>query len=202
MQVIECEQYSHAWWTARRGLPTASEFHNLITPKTGKPAAAAETYINRLIADTLSMEYPNKDEFESFAMKRGSRIEPQARKWLEFDQNIKTRLVGLCISDDGRFGCSPDALVGDDDGLELKCPLPATQVGWLREGILPPEHLAQVHGSMIVTGRRKWTWAAFCPGLPPLLIRVQRDEYTEKLERALEEFHAKYKSVLEEVKSM
>jgi hypothetical protein len=55
-------------------------------------------------------------------------------------------------------------------------------------GTLPDEHKAQVHGSMIVTGLDNWLFLAYHPLINPLILRVERDEYTAKLEAALWKF--------------
>ena len=189
MKVIDCHQYSPEWWAARRGVPTASEFGNILTPKTGKLAAAAESYICRLIGDTLDLEYPRLSEGNE-AMRRGTGAEPESRRWYEMEVGVPVQQVGFCLSDDGRFGCSPDGLVGSDGLLELKNPLPHTHVKYLLDGGLPDEYRAQVHGQLIVTGRQWCDFVSYAPGLPSLVLRVTPDEYTEKLAEALEQFYA------------
>ena len=39
MKVIQCTQGTPDWFEARRGIPTASRFDMILTPKTGKPSA-------------------------------------------------------------------------------------------------------------------------------------------------------------------
>jgi hypothetical protein len=41
---------------------------------------------------------------------------------------------------------------------------------------------------MAVTGAKAWWFQSFCPGLPTLRILVERDEYTERIEKGLTEF--------------
>ena len=53
MIVLNCKQGSDEWIQARLGIPTASQFHRIITPKTMKPAASAEGYIDQLVAEYL-----------------------------------------------------------------------------------------------------------------------------------------------------
>jgi hypothetical protein len=56
-------------------------------------------------------------------------------------------------------------------------------------GVLPPEHLAQCHGALIVGDELEWIdWMSYCRRLPPLLIRVYRDDKTQLLAEALEKF--------------
>jgi hypothetical protein len=65
-------------------------------------------------------------------------------------------------------------------------------------GGLPDEHKVQVHGGLVVTGYESWDFMSYHPGLPPLLVRVTPDEFTEKLRVVLEQFAAR----LAEVKAM
>jgi hypothetical protein len=90
----------------------------------------------------------------------------------------------------GRMGCSPDSLIGEDSGLEIKVAIPAVQIERLQRGTLPPEHKAQVHGSMLVTGRPSWSFVSYCPKLPPLILTVERDDaYVEQIAKAIEAFN-------------
>lgn len=196
MKTIACDQYSPEWWTARRGIPTASEFGSILTAKTMKLAAASETYICRLIGDTFDLGYGQNESYCSPAMHKGLANEPESRRYYQMVASKDVQQVGFCLTDDDRFGCSPDGLVGDDGVLELKNPSAHTHVGWLLAGGLPDEHRAQVHGELIVTGRAWADFLSYAPGLPPLLVRVTPDKYTEALSAALETFWTRYQELL------
>lgn len=203
MQVFHFEQYSHLWWEQRRGVPTASLFHKIITPKQGKLSAQADDLICELIADQVG-PYPPVDPetFRTAEMQHGIDTEAEARSYYSLATGMDVRQVGFCLSDDSRFGCSPDGLVGDEGGLELKCPSVKTQVAYLLAGELPPEYRPQVHGSLIVTGRQWWDFMSYAKDLPPLLIRVYPDEYTEQLRLALEEFWWRYQAALGKIAAL
>ena len=76
-------------------------------------------------------------------------------------------------------GCSPDALVGDAGGLELKCPSPGNHLIWWLHGRatgeIPKKHMPQVQFSLWVTGRKWWDWMSSTRILPPFLARVAPD---------------------------
>lgn len=200
---IECDQYSDAWWTARRGIPTASEFSRICTPAKLAYAAGAKSYICELIADRLRDDYGAPvDEYVSAAMVKGKTLEPEARKFYGLIRGVKPVQAGFCLSDCRRIGCSPDALVGEDGGLEGKSPEPRTHVAWLLAGVVPPEHVAQVHGSLIVTGRKWWDFMSYCPGFPELRITVEPDETTERLRECLALFLADYDAAWSRVVEM
>lgn len=187
MRIIDCEQHSPDWYAARLGVPTASEFGSIITPKKGEYAAAAQTYIDRLIDETVR---PTADRSwgSNRHTDRGNELEPEARDLYAFERDLVPRQVGFILTDDGRMGCSPDSLIDPDGGLEVKCPDGPTHVRWLRAGGLPDEHKPQVHGCLIVTGRAWWDFLSYCPGYPPLLVRVEPDAFTDRLRTHLDRF--------------
>ncbi|WP_425526516.1 YqaJ viral recombinase family protein [Xanthomonas oryzae] len=64
---------------------------------------------------------PLDEGFETFAMRRGHELEPYARAELEVQTGLMVQRAGFVLTDDGAFGASADGLIGDDDGVELKC---------------------------------------------------------------------------------
>lgn len=192
---INCIQGTPEWWEAKRGIPSASNFSRIFTQKTMKVSAQAEDYAAELIADCASLAPPyftTQGRPVNAAMQNGQEVEPEARRFYEMERGVDVRQVGFCVTDDGSIGCSPDGLIDPDGGLELKCPLLKTQAGYLLRGELPSEYRAQVHGSLIVTGRKWWDFLCYAPGLDPLLLRVVPDEYTEALRKALADFLVMY----------
>lgn len=202
MQAFDFTQYSPEWFAARRGIPTASEFSSILTPKTMKLAAAHETYIHRLIGDIFDPMYGQVEEYASAAMRRGLAFEPESRAYYELHTGLDTQAIGFALTDDGRFGCSPDALVGKRGLLELKNPSAHTHVAWLLAGVLPDEHKPQVHGELIVTELDWCDFLSYCPGLPPLLVRVFPNDYTAALRGMLELFWEKYQAALSKIKAL
>lgn len=201
MIVITREQRTPEWYAARRGLPTASEFGNIITPKEMKYAAASDTYINSLIDALKRPEAAGEESWTGNRhTRRGELLEPEAAGTYAFDRDVRLTAVGLVLSDCRRFGCSPDALIGADGMLEAKAPDGPTFVRWLRENRrtddVPMEHKAQVHGSLIVTGRAWCDFLAYCPGYDPLVVRVIPDKFTDRLREHLDRFHTEYVAAL------
>jgi len=190
-QILTFEQRSPEWYAARRGVPTASEFGNIITPKKGEYAAAADTYINQLIDEVM-----RPDASQAFTgnrhTERGELLEDDARELYAFERELAPQQVGFILNDAGTLGCSPDSLIGVAGGLEIKCPDGPTHVKWVRAGGIPDEHKPQVHGSLIITGRTWWDFLSYCPGYEPLLVRVTPDGFTEKLQGHLDRFVSEY----------
>lgn len=183
MQIINVEQGSEEWLRARLGVPTASCYAKLITTQ-GKRSAQAESYINELIGQRITGEIP--ETFKSEAMERGNELEPQARAYYELVTDNDVNEVGLILNDIGA-GCSPDGLIRDDGGLEIKCPKLSTHIGYLRAGKLPTAYVQQVQGCMYITGRKWWDFMSFHPDVENLIIRIERDEvFIEALHEILE----------------
>lgn len=201
MKIIECDQYSDEWWSVRRGIPTASSAGKVYT-STGKASTSQTAYIHNLVAEFYDLGYGIKEEHQTAAMRQGHVIEPEARSFYEFDRGIEVKEVGFCLTDDGRFGCSPDGLVGDDGGIEIKSPQTHTQVKYLLAGKVPAEYVPQIHWSLVVTGRAWWDFLSYCRGLPKLLIRVEPDEYTEQMAEAMDAFYSKYRVALKKIQDM
>lgn len=188
MLVLEdLRQGTPEWFDARRGIPTASHFGEIITPAKGDLSKSADGYIAMLIDEIVR---PDADEgFKGNQhTERGHELEPKARNWYAFTQCVQPRQVGFIMRDDGMAGCSPDALIGEDGGLEIKCPDGPTHIRYLLAGSLPDAYKPQVHGNLAITGREWWDFLSYCPGYKPLLIRVLPDDYTEKVVKALDQF--------------
>jgi predicted phage-related endonuclease len=126
-------------------------------------------------------------------------MEPEARKAFEQHTGAATEQVAFVTAEKWGHvvGCSPDSLIlnmiGQPvAGLEIKCPSPFTHAEYIEDGELPDQYKAQVHGSMAVTGLNEWHFFSYFPGLQPLHLVVKRDEYTAKIEAAIDQFVIEY----------
>ena len=192
MKTYGYEQRSDEWFAIRCGIPTASSADKLLTP-TGKLSAQADAYLNRLLADRAGFGDAPMEPTEW--MLRGIELEPEARALFEFETGESVMEIGFMTNDEGTAGCSPDGLFIDLDmpigGLEIKCPKASTHFGYLRAGVMPKFYAPQVHFSMAVTGLKRWAFMSYFPGLDPLIVTVERDEYTDKIVAAIAEFTAR-----------
>jgi hypothetical protein len=171
----EYQQGSQQWLDARAGLPTASEFKNLVTPKFKiKTGEAPETYLNHKLAEYwLGGCLPS---WKPAQLEQGQILETEGRSWVAVELGIQIDRVGLVTRADGRVACSPDGLIGEDSGVEIKCPEAHTHVGYLRDGVVPEDYLLQVYGSLYVTGRKSWKFVSYRRHFPLLCLTVERDE--------------------------
>lgn len=196
MRVLECEQYSPEWWAARCGLPTASNADRIVTA-TGKPSSSATAYMAELI-DELVRPLDEREQDEQEAQFRGNRhtergkaLEPKAAAWHALVTGLASRPVGLVLRTDGMAACSPDRLIGDRGGLEIKAPEGKKHALWMIEEKLPDEHKQQVHFSLAVSGLAFWDFVSYCPGYKPFRVRVEPDGYTATVAKELDAFVTK-----------
>ena len=176
MIVHPAAQRTDEWTQARLGVVTASQFHRLVTPKTGKPSAAAEGYLHELIAEWLLGE--PLDGATSQMMERGTAMEDEAVEWYAFVRDVTPERVGLCFHDryDGLVGASPDGLIGDKGMLEIKCPGPKKHVSYLLGADPQADHRCQIQGGIWVTGREWADLVSYHPAMPSVVVRCERDE--------------------------
>lgn len=187
------------WLAIRKGRPTASRMDEIITP-TGLPSKSAVSYIRELIGECFCPDFQTWGG--NAATDRGQELEPVAREEFVKHTGLIIEQVGFVIGEDNAAGCSPDSLVMENGipvaGVEIKCPAPKAHVNYVLDGVLPAIYTPQVHASLAITKLPRWHFFSYFPGLKPLHVVVQRNEYTEKVESALCDFVARYKQAMAE----
>ena len=178
MKIIECEQGTPAWVAARIGRPTSSNFDAIVT-KSGTPSKSADRYLAKLAAEWFLGQ--SLDEGRTQFMERGTAMEAEAVRFYEWERDTDTVPVGLCLTDDGRAGASPDRLVGDDGLVEVKCPSAEVHMSYLL-GNPPGDYFVQQQGQLWVTGRAWVDLLCYHPTFPKVLVRSYPDaEFIETL---------------------
>lgn len=201
MKYHDIQQGHIDWFKLRMGKVTASEMSNLLTPNfEHKKGESVRTYLYEKIAE--GWRDAPLIHTGSWATEQGQMREEEAIPFLAIEKDWHIKNGGFIESDDGLCGCSPDGLVGDDLGVEVKCPEPTNMVRWLIDGVLPKEYAVQVHTSMYVTGFDRWIFLAYNRGFPALIVEVKRDRtFCEKIKEAVDRFHANYALGWDKLKS-
>lgn len=185
MKIHNVKQNTPEWLQLRLGIPTSSEFHKLLTPK-GKLSEQSQGYMHWLLAEWM-LGVPLDSEQTQW-MERGGEMEDQAVASYEFERDIATERVGFVTTDDRLIGSSPDRLASDGL-LEIKCPLAHTHVGYMLNRAVDEKYKPQVQGQLYVCEREWVDLQSYYPGLPTVIIRVNRDEkYIENLDAVLKSF--------------
>jgi hypothetical protein len=203
MIVWDGDQNSEEWHIVRSGIPTASQFSRIVTGYTCKPVApkTRDDYLRQLVAASFGA---NEGKFDGNQWtERGHELESSAACFYESLTGQEVKEVGFVFGDESRtWGGSPDRLVGDDGGLEIKCPIGKTQVGYLLAGKIPAQYVSQVYGTLYMTGRDWWDFLSFHPKMKHLLLRVRRDDahymrWVEVFEEELPKFISDLKRMKE-----
>lgn len=190
IQIFNCIQGEPEWFEARRGLPTASEFSTVLAKgKGGGPSLTRKKYLLTLAGEILTGECV--DSYSNAHMERGRAMEAEARDLYAFKTDAELTRVGFVKNLEWMAGASPDSLIAENGGIEVKTALPHIQLERLDDDVLPPEHRAQCQGILAVTGRQWIDFVSYWPKLPLFVKRVERDElYIATLKIAIQEFNA------------
>lgn len=198
MIVINCAQGSAEWHQARAGRITASMFETARSklksgPNKGQPTAAALDYAFRLAVERISGE-PLDQGFETWSMRRGHELEPEARMEHEIQSGLIVQQAGFITTDDGAFGASADGLIGEDGGSEYKCFISPEKVRAFHIENDASGIADQVQGCMWISGRKWWHIGMYCPALEPAGKQLwwrqfeRDDDFIEQLEADLWQF--------------
>lgn len=176
-------QGGQEWLQMRAGIPTASDGDRIITP-TGKPTAesTSEKYRFELLAERITGQ-PAIEAPKLWWADRGKELEAQARSGYEFDRDVEVQPVSFITDDLGRWGCSPDGLVGTDGLVEFKAPNCADHMAILmKSGVAFKKYGIQCQFQLFVCQDRGYVdLSSYFPGLPQAIIRIERDRAFQKL---------------------
>lgn len=189
MIIHECAQGSEEWFKLRAGCATASDFDQLVTPEFEiRKGEMPKTYLAGKLAEAW-IGTPLPRFVSSWEQEQGQILEDFAVPWYELKYGCDIRRVGFISSDDHRIGCSPDGLLGDDCGIEIKCLQMPHHTKVLLNGGLPKEFAVQVQTSLFVTGFKLWKFVAYSRQLPCMVLDVAPNpEHQKQVGAALKLF--------------
>lgn len=191
------EQNTPEWLELRKGKFTASMFKDLFAKETTQTYQDA---IYKVAFEVLTGESP--ESFTNEYMQRGHELEPEARTWYEFQNDIEI-LNGGFFELNQWVGASPDGLVGEDGIIEIKSPKYSTMINYLIDAELPSIYKWQVQGQLYVAERGWCDFIAYHPKLPRLSIRIERDDKAIKeLDEVLKTAIHKAQTIINKLKEM
>ncbi len=201
----EVQQGSDEWLALRLGIPTASNFALVRRDSDSK---TREEYMMTLAGEILSGIPGEGKAIVTEAMKRGNNMEPEARGRYAQTNFGDVERVGFMrrTLPSGRYvGASPDALVGKrKGGLEIKTMMPKLLIPRLIKGAgVPPEHLAQIYGTMWVGDLDFVDFFLFYRGHPFKPVRLGRDEgFIKEISDAVEVFDHDLHKLVARIRAM
>ena len=205
-RIIRCTQGDDLWCASRVGRLTGSNIDALLAPPTtrqstrkgvvcpaGTEALEKADYRQKLTVERIYGRAVNNVTTQY--MKDGSDREPFARMIYEAEVQMPVELVGFALHPEWDwFGCSPDGLVGEDGGVELKCPAEMTHDAYAANiDLLVEEYKGQCLGCLVCfPGRLWWDLASFQPYAPDSIKllkapRFHRSDWAETIARIEDE---------------
>lgn len=173
---IELEQGSPGWLAARCGSLGASSIEGLMAKsrKKGEESAGRKNLRTRLVLERITGK--PLTTFKTAAMEQGNELEDDARRLYAFTQGVSVEQVGLVQHATIEHAhASPDSLVGDDGGLEIKCPEPSAHKDTLMGAKVKRGYVLQMQWGMACTGRKWWDFVSYNPDFPPeMQLHVER----------------------------
>ena len=201
MKICEAPQRSDAWYAARLGKATGSRFSDVLA---GGKGLTRKAYAIQLALELISGKAT--EGFTSQDMETGTEREPIARSEYEALTGNFVEEVGFCLHDTLPCGVSPDGLVDEDGGVEIKCPKASTHAKYLGQKAEPPEYTAQIQGCMWVTGRAWWDFVSYHPDFPEnarlIVRRIKRDDaYIDRLFESISSFTSEVQAEVELIRN-
>ena len=181
------EQRTQEWFEARKGRITASSVGAILGHA---PYATRDDVMRRMVREY----HGAPEEFEgNIATEYGTRNEAGALTEYVMETGNEVEQIGFVTREDWA-GCSPDGLIGENGGLEIKCPFglrkdEAPAFKTLKE---QPHYYDQIQFSLWVTGRKWWDFYQWSPNGTMLeQVRWNGDWFDRNIPK-LRQFHAEY----------
>ena len=175
MRIIDCEQGSPQWHAARCGRVTGSRVADIVRKTKTGVSKMRQTYAGELVAERLA-GVQEGNGFTSGPMQWGKENEAQARQLYALMHDADPLTVGFVVHHSiDMAGASPDSLIGECGGLEVKCPNTITHIETLRGAPIDPDYFKQMQWNMACTQHAWWDYVSFDPRLPAeMQLHVQR----------------------------
>lgn len=187
------EQRTEEWHAARRGRITASSVGAILG---NAPYATRDDVMRRMVREWVGAE----PEFEgNIATEYGTRNEVGALTEYMMETGNAVEAVGFITCEDWA-GCSPDGLIGDGGGLEIKCPfgMRKDEAPAFKSLADQPHYYDQIQFSMWVTDRSWWHFYQWSPR-GTAMEKVMRDyAWADENLPKLRQFYAEYLAEREE----
>lgn len=199
MIIHKCEQLSPEWFEIRLGKITGSAMHDLLTKGKGKTRNAR---IYKLAAERITKKPSDGDNFSNIHTDRGHNLEDEARLIYEMIKGVSVDQVGFIESDE-YLGVSPDGLVDEDGGLEIKCFDNHTFIQQKILGVkgIIPRYTTQIQLSLMVSGRKWWDFMCYNPNFKnPFIHRIKPDlEFHKVLRTEIDRANKEIKEIMEKI---
>lgn len=174
--ICDAPQRSPEWVAARLGRLTGSRAADMLATIQKGEAAGRRNLRVQLVLERITNRSQDK-AFVSAAMQEGIDREAAAYAYYEASTGQLLTRTGFLSHRTILAGCSLDGHVGNFEGIiEIKCPLAATHLEYVKTGVIPGEYQKQITHGLWISGAAWCDWLSFHPDFPePLqgkLVRV------------------------------
>ena len=134
----------------------------------GSERQEIESRLQKIVAT-----FPRAEKNHQSHVQLGIQLEENARCSYEFDTDSEVEQVAFVHDESGKWGFSPDGLVGTDGGVEIKVPQLDTHLKYLDMAVIPVEYRAQVWAPLLM-GWQWWDFYSYSrfESVPHFLIRA------------------------------
>lgn len=177
--ILNCEQRTPEWEQARLGRLTGSVAAEMLdfTQKGTEGAKRKNLRVRLMIERLTGKKYERVYGGSSAVMRQGTETEPEARAVYEAIVGYTVTVPGFVQHATLMAGCSLDGAVIEDGRIvkiqELKAPLSATHLSYLRSGKVPEDYLAQLRHNVWCTGADSVDWMSYDPSFAPLGLEAK-----------------------------
>ena len=181
------EQRTEEWHAARKGRITASSVGAILGHA---PYATRDDVMRRMVREWVGAE----PEFEgNIATEYGTRNEAGALTEYMMETGNAVEAVGFIAREDWA-GCSPDGLIGEEGGLEIKCPfgLRKDETPAFKSIFDQPHYFDQVQFSIWVTNRSWWNFYQWSPNGTSMEKVMWSGSWQDENLPKLRQFYAEY----------
>lgn len=194
MKIVDCEQGTPEWFSARCGKVTASRVADVTArTRTGYGASRAN-YMAQLVAERLTGSIA--ESYTNAAMQWGKDHEDEAASLYAFKIGVELTKVGLVVHPRiDMSAASPDRIVSGGGLVEIKCPNTSTHIETLLGGSIDAKYVKQMQWQMACVGADWCDFVSYDPRMPTeMQLHVQRlerdSEAIKDLETEVEAFLA------------
>lgn len=185
----QLEQGTQEWLDARKNRVTGSRAGAILGVN---PYATADDVMREMVREHFGAE---REFTGNAATEHGNEYEDVALQDYELMTGNDVTRAGLIVHPDYDWlAVSPDGLIGENGGVEIKCPYS----GKIKQLEDTPHYYAQVCLSLIVTCRDWWdfyVWTESGENLETVTLQDAAEWFSKALPK-LEAFHDKYQATI------
>jgi hypothetical protein len=197
----DVDQNSDEWFELRLGKVTGSNLSKIMANYGNAFGDPARKYAVQLALEQITKQ-KSVNGFSSEHTERGHAQEPIARMCYENEYFCEIKNGGFFCW--GKYGDSPDGLVGSDVVIEIKSVIASVHYDTLKRGAFDPSYKWQLVGHIDCTERDYCHFVSFCADFPEgkqiAVFQLDRDDFKDEL-KMLHERREQFIDLVQETKN-